>query len=268
MSSDARCNGPGRSPRHRSHGEKAEHVVVALCEPCERAARGLLGQLGPVKGEVAVPQGLPSTLSPASRMRMVCTAPSFSPGGEVNHGHPAPVLSSTSMRGGSKVTRPWHHVGFRLGLVFLGLFGIAFAIAGLLVGLPRPAVGETCGPSTSSESAIVAFFDPGSIGAGAEPAATNATNRADWLAFVGECQASADGRVLGTFALLILSIGVAAVGTALVLGANRKPGGTNPQLASSAPASRADRVRSGWIRVSLPSGGVGTGRLSTTAADP
>jgi hypothetical protein len=120
-------------------------------------------------------------------------------------------------------------MGFRLALVFLGLFGIAFAVAGLLVGLPRPAVGGTCGPSTSSESAIVAFFDPGSIGAGAEPAATSATDHADWLAFVGECQASADSRVLGTFAILVLSIGVATVGIALALGGTRKPGGTRPQ---------------------------------------
>jgi len=127
------------------------------------------------------------------------------------------------------VKRPQHHMWFRLFLVFLGLFGIAFAIAGLVVGLPRPAVGGTCGPSASSESAIVAFFDPGSIGAGAEPAATNATDRADWLAFVGECQASTDGRVLGTFAILILSIGLATVGLALALGGTRRPSGTDPQ---------------------------------------
>jgi hypothetical protein len=135
------------------------------------------------------------------------------------------------------VTQPWHHMGFRLVLVFVGLFGIAFAIAGLLVGLPRPAVGGTCGPSTSSESAIVAFFDPGSIGAGTEPPATNATDRADWLAFVGECQASTDGRVLGTFALLILSIGVATVGIALALGGTRKPSGADPQPPPSPPQS-------------------------------
>lgn len=133
------------------------------------------------------------------------------------------------------MTQAWHHMGFRLALVFMGLFGIAFAIAGLLVGLPRPAVGGTCGPSTSSESAIVAFFDPVSIGAGAEPAATKATDRADWLAFVGECQATADGRVLGTFALLILSIGVATVGIALALGGTRKASGADPQPPPSPP---------------------------------
>jgi len=153
----------------------------------------------------------------------------------VNHRPPARVLSSGGMEGESKVTQAWHHMGFRLALVFMGLFGIAFAIAGLLVGLPRPAVGGTCGPSTSSESAIVAFFDPVSIGAGAEPAATKATDRADWLAFVGECQATADGRVLGTFALLILSIGVATVGIALALGGTRKASGADPQPPPSPP---------------------------------
>jgi hypothetical protein len=133
------------------------------------------------------------------------------------------------------VTQVWHHTGFRLALVFVGLFGIAFAIAGLLVGLPKPAVGGTCGPGTSSESAIVAFFDPGSIGAGAEPATTSATDRADWMAFVGECQASADGRVLGTFAILIVAIGVAAVGIALALDGSRRKAIASPTPAAPQP---------------------------------
>jgi hypothetical protein len=124
---------------------------------------------------------------------------------------------------------------FRLALAFVGLFGIAFAIAGLLVGLPKPAVGGTCGPGTSSESSIVAFFDPGSIGAGAEPAATNATDRADWLAFVGECQASADSRVLGTFAILIVAIGIATVGLALALGETRKANVSRTPAAAAQP---------------------------------
>jgi hypothetical protein len=132
------------------------------------------------------------------------------------------------------VTQLWHHMGIRLALVFVGLFGVAFAIAGLLVGLPSPAVGGTCGPGTSSESAIVAFFDPGSIGAGAEPAATNATDRADWMAFVGECQASADSRVLGTFAILIVAIGIAAVGIALALDGLRRAKLSGP-LTPAAP---------------------------------
>ena len=126
---------------------------------------------------------------------------------------------------------PAPRLGFRLIFVFLGLFGAAFAITGLLVALPKPAVQGTCGPGKSSESAIVAFFDPGSIGAGPEPATTHATDRADWMAFVGECQASTDTRVLATFAILVLSLGVALTGTAWVRRASRARG-TPPQPSS------------------------------------
>ena len=111
--------------------------------------------------------------------------------------------------------------------VLLGLFGAAFAVAGLFATLPAPAVGGTCGPGKSSESAIVAFFDPVSIGAGAEPAAatttTTALARADWMAFVGECQASADGRVLSTFFLLVLSVVVVVVGLWMTVRGTRPP---------------------------------------------
>lgn len=119
-------------------------------------------------------------------------------------------------------------MGFRLIFMFLGLFGAAFAITGLLVALPRPAVQGTCGPGRSSEPAIVAFFDPGSIGAGAEPAPKQATDRANWMAFVGECQASTDSRVLATFAILVLSFGIALTGTAWARRASRARG-TTPQ---------------------------------------
>jgi hypothetical protein len=125
--------------------------------------------------------------------------------------------------------------GYQLGLVLLGLFGLAFAVSGIFVSLPKPAAGVSCGPGTSSEPAIVALFDPGSIGAGPEPPAANATSRADWLAFVGECQASADGRVLANFLILTLSIGVGLTGTALVLRARRPA----PPTAAAAPAAGA-----------------------------
>jgi hypothetical protein len=121
------------------------------------------------------------------------------------------------------VIEPARRMGFRLIFVFLGLFGAAFAITGLLVALPKPPLqGATCGPGKSSEPAIVAFFDPGSIGAGPEPATTHATDRVDWMAFVGECQASTDGRVLATFAILVLSVVVALAGTAWVRRDGRK----------------------------------------------
>jgi hypothetical protein len=112
-----------------------------------------------------------------------------------------------------------------LACVFLGVFGVAFAVTGLLVALPQPAVGGTCGPSKSSETSIEAFFNPASIGAGREPATTHAADRADWLAFVGECQASTDGRVLATFAILVLSVGVALGGIVLARRGLRRPAG-------------------------------------------
>jgi hypothetical protein len=118
--------------------------------------------------------------------------------------------------------------GFQLVLVFLGLFGLAFAISGVFVSLPKPSVGVSCGPGSSSEPAIVALFDPGSIGAGPEPPVTNTADRANWLAFVGQCQASADGRVLANFLILTISLGVALAGTALVLKARQAPESVAP----------------------------------------
>ena len=134
----------------------------------------------------------------------------------MNDQGPVRVLSSRSVERGVQVAQASHRTWFRLTLVFLGLFGAAFAISGLLVALPRPAVGGTCGPGKSSEAAIVALFNPGSIGAGPEPPATSATDRADWMAFVGECQASADGRVLGALVILAVSLAVALVGHRVV----------------------------------------------------
>jgi hypothetical protein len=113
-------------------------------------------------------------------------------------------------------------LAYRLLLVFLGLFGVAFAITGLLVALPKPAVGGTCGPGTGSESSIVAFFDPGSIGAHAEPTTTHATDRADWMAFVSECQALTDSRVLATFAILMVSAALFAAALLLRRGDGRE----------------------------------------------
>jgi hypothetical protein len=125
--------------------------------------------------------------------------------------------------------------GIGLALIFVGLFGAAFAISGLLAGLPRPAVGGSCGPGRTSESSIVALFDPVTIGAGREPAATHATDRADWMAFVGECQASADSRVLATFLILTISVGVALAG-AMVLRKSSPTQSISPSLAQWVPA--------------------------------
>jgi hypothetical protein len=106
---------------------------------------------------------------------------------------------------------------FKLALVFVGLFGAAFAISGALTAMPAPSVGGTCGPSRASETSIEAFFDPASIGAGAEPSSSHAEARFEWLAFVGQCQALADARVFSTFVILVVSLDVALLGFVLVL---------------------------------------------------
>jgi hypothetical protein len=113
----------------------------------------------------------------------------------------------------------------RIRLVFLviGVFGAAFAVSGVLIALPAPAAGGTCGPGQASEAPIVALFDPHSIGAGPEPATTNTAARDDWVAFVSECQASTDDRSIAAAIILLLSIGIAVVGPMLVLRRRRKP---------------------------------------------
>jgi hypothetical protein len=127
------------------------------------------------------------------------------------------------------VSQPSRYRGIGVALVLVALFGVAFALSGLLTGLPRPAVGGSCGPDTTSESSIVALFDPVSIGAGQEPPAARTADRAEWMAFVGECQASADSRVLATFVILMASIGVALAGAVLVLRAtSRRPLSSTP----------------------------------------
>jgi hypothetical protein len=123
---------------------------------------------------------------------------------------------------------------FGLTLVLLGLFGAAFAISGLLIDLPKPAIGGTCGSGQFSETAIVALFDPGSIGAGAEPPASKATDRTKWMAFVAECQASTDSRALGTLVVLAVSAGVGLGGAVLLLRVRRRPTSTAPSGSFSA----------------------------------
>jgi len=72
--------------------------------------------------------------------------------------------------------------------IFIGCFGVAYAAAGVLTALPAPAVGGTCGPSTGSETAFEALARPGSIGAGPEPPASNATAHSQWITFVQQCR--------------------------------------------------------------------------------
>lgn len=112
--------------------------------------------------------------------------------------------------------------------VFIGVFGIGFAVSSMLTPLPVPAAGGTCGPSTGSESPLEALVKPGSIGAGPEPPASNSAARTYWHAFVDECQTAADQRGLVSLAVFGVSAGIAALGLALVLRRPREHGGPVP----------------------------------------
>src|SRR5579884_1754388 len=64
---------------------------------------------------------------------------------------------------------PLRHHLLRVASWVIGILVLASAIVVVAVPLPRPAAGGTCGPGRGSESAIEAFFDPVSIGAGPRP---------------------------------------------------------------------------------------------------
>ena len=113
-----------------------------------------------------------------------------------------------------------------VGFVFVGFFGAAFAVSGILVPLPAPAAGGTCGPGAASESALSALTDPSSIGAGPEPSAANTAAHAQWSAFVDQCQSAADQRGFATAAILALSVAV-GIGVPLLLLRRRTGSGTD-----------------------------------------
>jgi len=104
--------------------------------------------------------------------------------------------------------------GLWVGLICCGLaiLGLSAAITTVVGPVAKPAAEGTCGPGKSSEAAVTAFFDPASIGAGKEPSATNLEARLDWLAFVGECQSSADGQMLRGGILLAPAVIFGVVG--------------------------------------------------------
>lgn len=122
------------------------------------------------------------------------------------------------------VTQSSHQFWIRLSFALVGLFGVGLAISGLLVALPAPAAGGTCGPGKASEAPIAALVDPISIGAGPEPPVTDTAARADWDAFVNECQTSADDRGLAALAILVLSFFVGVVGPMVWRRTRRTPG--------------------------------------------
>src|SRR5271170_6249192 len=99
-------------------------------------------------------------------------------------------------------------------VVAVALVAAAFAVA--LASLPIPAVGGTCGPGTGSESALSAFFNPKSIGAGREPSAASG-DRPQWRAFVSECQSATDRRMVVSGSVLVGAI-LVGLGLPWVLG--------------------------------------------------
>ncbi len=146
-------------------------------------------------------------------------------------------------------------------LLLLAVVGVAIALTAVLTSLPPPPVGGTCGPGRGAESAIAAFFNPGSIGAGREPAG-NSVAHLQWYAFVGQCQASTNSRMMIGLAVLVLALLIAVAGW-LVLrrsmaSAATEPGpsdpgrddlepwpgtsGTGAAATSEAPAARPESV--------------------------
>jgi len=83
------------------------------------------------------------------------------------------------------------------------------------VPLPAPAAGGTCGPGTSSESALEAFFDPVSIGAGRLPPAASG-GRPQCHAFVDECQSATNTRITVAGIILVVSL-VTLIGNAWIV---------------------------------------------------
>jgi hypothetical protein len=125
----------------------------------------------------------------------------------------------------------------------VGVGGVAAAITAVFTALPAPAAGGTCGPGRTSEAALFAFFDPASIGAGAQPAVTNATAHSQWLAFVGECQSATDARILTGLFVLIVALLLLAAGVLLSRRSAWWGGGPTPPTEvrpASGPSSSGD----------------------------
>jgi hypothetical protein len=70
----------------------------------------------------------------------------------------------------------------------------------------------------------VALVDPVSIGAGTEPPATtaDASARANWIAFVSECQTAADNRGVAALVILVVSGGLALLVPILIFRRKRR----------------------------------------------
>jgi hypothetical protein len=137
----------------------------------------------------------------------------------------------------------------KLILIYAGLFGAALAIAAMSIGLPAQATG-TCGPGQGSEAAAIAFFDPVTIGAGAEPPASNQAEHTVWANFVHGCQSAADTRMLVALPLLVISLGLVVLGVVLLVRKDRR---------RDTPAAPSLGTGSGWGTPSPPEmAGVGS----------
>ncbi len=155
-------------------------------------------------------------------------------------------------------------IALALLFIFIGCFGVAYAAAGMLTALPTPAVGGTCGPSTGSETALQALAQPGSIGAGPEPPASNITAHHQWTTFIQQCQAIADRRGLASLAVAVISLGVAAIGLIWVF--RRRPSDSDDDtIDGSVDGATGWPVESG---VAGPSELVGAGAPIAPAAYP
>jgi hypothetical protein len=138
------------------------------------------------------------------------------------------------------------------GLICCGLaiLGLSAAITTVVGPVASPAAGGTCGPGKTSEAASTAFFDPSSIGAGKEPSTSNVEARLDWLAFVGECQSSADGQMLRGGILAVPAVAFGIVGILSI--ADRRPRRRDDQSVSV--FTPAYSSRSPWVPAASSSG--------------
>ena len=114
------------------------------------------------------------------------------------------------------------HHPLRIASWIVGILALAGAVTVVVLPLPKPAAGGTCGPGRGSEPAVVAFFDPASIGAGPRPSAPPIAVF-EWQAFVGECQASTNARMVDALALVLLSAFFLLIASPLVGRAWRGP---------------------------------------------
>jgi hypothetical protein len=124
----------------------------------------------------------------------------------------------------------------RLVFVMVAVFVFAGGAVWALLPLPKPAIGGTCGPGTSSEPAAFAFFNPGSIGAGSEPPASNPSGQQQWATFVSECQSATDLRMWITFVLVALSVFLALLAPLIV----------GWLMGATAPAAPPSQPPRGW----------------------